>query len=219
MYSFQLFDIMKTYLCYFYTPKCDEGQNGVLHSLSIFKSIGYDSSELQKTYVFVPTPVLEMEISIYWSESNSWIYYYIILNQKVKIDWSVQRFPSVGLENRCSLWGLLLISPTFPVAVKSHHPCCLIPDSVLYACLLFIRPSRDGLYYVIGYGWRWAAGGRPHRFPHDNFSSVYRIFTKLGHMIPLWKGKNPIYFGVIRSKVKVTITINIIFDNRIVSAR
>jgi hypothetical protein len=33
-------------------------------------------------------------------------------------------------------------------------------------------------------------------------------------MIPLWKGKNPIYFGVIRSKVKVTITINRIFDNR-----
>ena len=27
-------------------------------------------------------------------------------------------------------------------------------------------------------------------FPHDNFSSVYWIFTKLGHMIPL-------YFGVI----------------------
>jgi hypothetical protein len=36
-------------------------------------------------------------------------------------------------------------------------------------------------------------------------------------MIPLWKGKNPIYFGVIKSKVKVTI--NIIFDNRVVSAR
>jgi hypothetical protein len=27
-------------------------------------------------------------------------------------------------------------------------------------------------------------------------------------MIALWKGKNPIYFGVIRSKVKVTVTIN-----------
>jgi hypothetical protein len=54
-------------------------------------------------------------------------------------------------------------------------------------------------------------------FPHDNFSSVYWIFNKLGHMIPLWKGKNPIYFGVIRSKVKVTVTINIIFDNRVVS--
>jgi hypothetical protein len=34
-------------------------------------------------------------------------------------------------------------------------------------------------------------------FPHDNFSSVYWILTKLGHMIPLWKGKNPIYVGVI----------------------
>jgi hypothetical protein len=46
--------------------------------------------------------------------------------------------------------------------------------------------------------WVWqAAGGRPHRFPHNNVSSVYWIFTKLGHMIPLWKGKNPIYFGVI----------------------
>ena len=57
--------------------------------------------------------------------------------------------------------------------------------------------------------WVWRAGGRPHRFPHNNFSSVYWIFNKLGHMIPLCKGKNPIYFGVIRSKVKVTVTINI----------
>jgi hypothetical protein len=37
------------------------------------------------------------------------------------------------------------------------------------------------------------------------------MFNKLGHMIPLWKGKNPIYFGVIRSKIKVTVTIIIIF--------
>ena len=56
--------------------------------------------------------------------------------------------------------------------------------------------------------WLGMAGGHPHRFPHNNFSSVYRIFTKHGHMIPLWKRKNPIYFGVIRSKIKVTITIN-----------
>jgi hypothetical protein len=34
-------------------------------------------------------------------------------------------------------------------------------------------------------------------FPHDNLSSVNWIFNKLGHMISLWKGKNPIYFGVI----------------------
>jgi len=42
------------------------------------------------------------------------------------------------------------------------------------------------------------------RFPYNNFSSVYRIFTKLGQMIHLWKGKNPIDVVVIRSKVKVT---------------
>ena len=59
--------------------------------------------------------------------------------------------------------------------------------------------------------WVWRVVGRPHRFPHNNFSSVYRIFNKLGYMIPLWKGKNPIYFGIIRSKVKVTVTINIFF--------
>jgi hypothetical protein len=59
-------------------------------------------------------------------------------------------------------------------------------------------------------------GGRPHRFLHNNFSSVYWIVTKLDHMIALWKGKNPIYFGVIMSKV--TVTINRIFDNRVVSA-
>ena len=38
-------------------------------------------------------------------------------------------------------------------------------------------------------------------------------------MIPLWKGKNPIYLESLRSKVKVTVTINIIFDNRIVLYR
>jgi hypothetical protein len=56
-------------------------------------------------------------------------------------------------------------------------------------------------------------------FPHDNLSSVYWIFIKLGHMIPLWKGKNPIYLGVIRLKVKVTVTVNRISDNKIVSAQ
>jgi hypothetical protein len=55
--------------------------------------------------------------------------------------------------------------------------------------MIFIRPSREEPYYVIGYG------GCPHRFPHNNFSSVYRVFTKLCHMITLWKGKNSIYFG------------------------
>ena len=96
-------------------------------------------------------------------------------------------------------------------------PFCVNQCLILIGCStpknIFIRPSRDGPYYVIGYG------GRLHRFPHNNFSSVYRIFTKLGHMNPLLKGKNPIYFGVIRSKVKVTVSINRIFNNRVVSAR
>jgi hypothetical protein len=49
-------------------------------------------------------------------------------------------------------------------------------------------------------------------------SSVYWIFTKLGHMIPLWRGRTLFIFGVIRSKVKVTITINKNFDNRVIFA-
>ena len=32
---------------------------------------------------------------------------------------------------------------------------------------------------------------------HNNFNSVYRIFAKFDHIIAMWKGKNPIYFGVI----------------------
>jgi hypothetical protein len=78
---------------------------------------------------------------------------------------------------------------------------------------IFICPSRDGAVLC---DWVWRAGVHT-GFPHNNFSSVYRIFTKLGHMIPLWKGKNPIFLGVIRSKVKVIITINRIFDNMVVS--
>ena len=62
-----------------------------------------------------------------------------------------------------------------------------------YVVMIFIRPSRDGAVLC---DWVWRAGGRPHRFPHNNFRSVYGIFTKLGHVIPLWKGKYPIYFGV-----------------------
>ena len=106
-----------------------------------------------------------------------------------------------------------------PATKWSEHivlPLSVIPNKRVATTFLYAR-LETGPYYVIGYCER--AGGRPHRFPHNNFSSVYRIFTKLGHMIPLWKGKNPIYFGVIRSKVKVIITINRIFDNRIVSAR
>jgi hypothetical protein len=62
----------------------------------------------------------------------------------------------------------------------------------------FYTPSPSRRPYLM-----WL--GMTCRRPHNNFNSVYRIFTKLDHMIALWKGKNPIYFGVIRSKVTVTI--------------
>jgi hypothetical protein len=63
--------------------------------------------------------------------------------------------------------------------------------------MIFIRPSRDRAVLC---DWVWRAG------VHTGFRTITlvlynQIFTKLGHMIPLWKGKNPIYFGVIRSKV------------------
>ena len=40
--------------------------------------------------------VLEMKIWIYWSKSNSWIYFYMVLNKNWKIDWSKQSFTGIG---------------------------------------------------------------------------------------------------------------------------
>jgi len=60
---------------------------------------------------------------------------------------------------------------------------CYIEMSFLYARL------ETGRIMWLGMAGGGHVGVRPHRFPHNNFSSVYRIFTKLGHMIPLWKGK------------------------------
>jgi hypothetical protein len=55
----------------------------------------------------VHASVLEMKILIYWSESNSIIYFYILLNKNWKIYWSKQSFTGLGPENWCSLWGLM----------------------------------------------------------------------------------------------------------------
>jgi hypothetical protein len=46
----------------------------------------------------------------------------------------------------------------------------------------FYMPSRQPYLMWLGMACRR---------PHNNFNSVYRIFTKLDHMIALWKGKNP----------------------------
>ena len=75
---------------------------------------------------------------------------------------------------------------------KAHSQSETGPKDILF----YMAVSRRAV--ICDWVWR-VAGGRPHRFPHNNFSSVYRIFTKFGHMISLWKGKTPIYFGVIMS--------------------
>jgi hypothetical protein len=50
--------------------------------------------------------VLEMKIWMYWSESNSWSYFYIVRNKNWKIYWFKRNFSGLGSENRCSSWGL-----------------------------------------------------------------------------------------------------------------
>jgi hypothetical protein len=49
------------------------------------------------------------KIWIYRSESNSWIYFYILLNKNWKIYWFEQSFTGLGVEYRCSLWWLSAI--------------------------------------------------------------------------------------------------------------
>jgi hypothetical protein len=87
----------------------------------------------------------------------------------------------------------------------------------MYSTNLISDKNYDFYFGVKGQGHRYYKYNflTTGSFPH-HFSSVYWIFTKLDHMIVLWTGKNPFYFGVIRSKV--TVIINIIFDNRIASA-
>jgi hypothetical protein len=51
----------------------------------------------------------EMEIKIYLSESNSLIYFHLVLDKKWKIYWSKQSFTGLCPQDWCSLWGLILI--------------------------------------------------------------------------------------------------------------
>ena len=48
------------------------------------------------------------ENRIYWSKSNSWIYFYIVLNKNWKVYRSKQSFTGLGPEDRCPSWGLLI---------------------------------------------------------------------------------------------------------------
>jgi hypothetical protein len=48
-----------------------------------------------------------MKICNYWSESNSLIYFYIVLNKNWKMYRSEHSFTGLGPKDRCSSWGLV----------------------------------------------------------------------------------------------------------------
>ena len=91
-------------------------------------------------------------------------------------------------------WLCLFLDKQIQVNIAFREILCL--HTILYTPV-----SRLG--HIM---WLGMAGGQASTQVslHNNFSSVYWIFTKLGQLVPLWKGKNPIYVGVIRSKVNVT---------------
>jgi hypothetical protein len=81
--------------------------------------------------------------------------------------------------------------------VRGYCPGCYCPApgrpglvKIQYTELKFCRFCLSCLGPLVLFLTTWS-------FPHDNFISVYWIFTKLDHMIPLWRGMNPIYFGVV----------------------
>ena len=110
--------------------------------------------------------VLEMKIWIYWSKSNSWIYFYKYLNKNWKIYRSEQSFAGVGPEDWCWSWGLyismvysvrvivLLITPPQKI-LWLYYVVLLItpPQKILwlyYVVLLIIPPQKIlWLYYVV----------------------------------------------------------------------
>jgi hypothetical protein len=91
----------------------------------------------------------------------------------------------------------------------------------MYIPYVFIRPSRDGPYYVIGFGGQAST-------QVSNDPKINRILPLLqgNHVAKFGKGliyrtkvtvRKPVWMPARRSKVKVTITINRISDNRVVS--
>jgi hypothetical protein len=65
--------------------------------------------------------------------------------------------------------------------------------------------------------WVWRAGGRPHSFRTLTLVLYFGSLSNLTTWFPCGKGNYLIYFGIIRSKVKVTVNMNKCFDNRVVS--
>jgi hypothetical protein len=76
-------------------------------------------------YDYWQLTVLEMKIGIYWSESNSWIYFYIVLNKNWKIYLCEQSFTGLEPEDRFSLWGLIKIRQSkLSVLVRNDFAYC-----------------------------------------------------------------------------------------------
>ena len=78
---------------------------------------------------------------------------------------------------------------------------------------IFICPSRDGPYYVIGYGGRAGI--------HTDFRTITLVlYIKslpiLATWLPCWRGRILFILGSLGQRSR-SLTINIIFDNRIVS--
>ena len=79
----------------------------VLDTLLLINSMQVSVPWTSSCPALIIGPVLEMKIWIYWSKSNSSIYFrYIYLNKNWKIYWSEQSFTELQLEDRCSLWCL-----------------------------------------------------------------------------------------------------------------
>jgi len=65
------------------------------------------------------------------------------------------------------------------VAISALKLCSFVfSSSCLYGVHVFLYAHLETVCIM----WLGMAGRHPHRFPHNNFSSVYQIFTKLSHM-------------------------------------
>ena len=105
----------------------------------------------------------------------------------------------------------------FKIHIKDTKLCsfCNVEDETVEHLFLYNNLETGRIM------WLGMAGGRPYRFPHNNFSSVCRIFTKLGHMIPLQKGKNlfilgslPLYLLIIYIDGRILWCTHFLFRNK-----
>ena len=126
------------YLTTFYMDTCHSSK-GVLDSSLVYGTRDF-LLRLTKILSYKNT-VLEMNIWIYWSESNSWIYLYIVLKKNNwKIYWSEQSFTGPGLEDRCSSWGLRI-----PVT----ETICKLGDSMTVKPYFVSWKKKNNIWNVV----------------------------------------------------------------------